>query len=78
MSLPRWKFKSIGTLTEVENAKASKKKDKENVQQGEIEACDPLSRENLTISSNKTYILPDRDFLLVADDIQQTLRFVTK
>ena len=53
----RWMTKSIGTLKEVGNAKASKKKVKEKVQLEEIEAGESLSKENLTTSSKKTYIL---------------------
>ena len=35
-----------------------------------IEACEPLIRENLTTCSYKTYILPDRNFLLVGEVVE--------
>ena len=66
--------KFIGTLKKVGNFKASKKKDKQNVQQEEVEGDESFSRE--MTSSNKSYIFPDHDILLVVDIIRNRRQFL--
>ena len=58
--------KSFGILKEVGQTKATKNKGMKAGRLEEIEGAEPNSRENQTTSSDKTYILPAKIFLLKA------------